>query len=150
VKIRKQRKLNPIPLASMGDIAFLLLVFYMATTLVTDQKPRDIELPELVGYSQNAPYPLVVYLDRELALNDNAFFFNRVVHYSELPALVQERAAGAPVPPRVYLNVQKDLPYRHTHQVLGMLKKAGVRNLVITTRPPEGTRLPPGQGAGPR
>ncbi len=137
MKLRKKRKLNPIPVAAMGDIAFLLLVFYMATTLVTDQKPREIELPEVTGYSLGSPYPLIVYLDRELAQHENAFFFNKIVHYSELPGLLQDRSNAAPAPVRVYLNVEKDLPYHHTHRVLEMLKRAGVRNLVITTRPPK-------------
>lgn len=137
MRLRKHRKPTMIPMSSMGDIAFLLLVFYMATTLITDQKPRDIELPEVEGYGMNSPHPLIVYLDRELAIHENAFFFNQVVHYSELPGLVKHRAQTAAGPVRVYLNVERDLPYRHTHRVLDMLKKAGVRSLVITTRPPE-------------
>lgn len=142
MRLRKHRKATMIPMSSMGDIAFLLLVFYMATTLITDQKPRDIDLPEVEGYGMQSPYPLVVYLDRSLAIHENAFFFNQIVHYSELPGLIKHRAETAPIAVRVYLNVEKDLPYRHTHRVLDMLKKAGVRNLVITTRPAE-------KGAGP-
>ena len=134
MKIRKKRKLNAIPLAAMGDIAFLLLVFYMATTMVTDQKPRDIPLPEVNAGVKNSPYPLIIYVDKEMAARGSAFFFNKIVPLSSLSEIVKDRAASAPASVRVYINIDKDLPYKHMNEVINVLKEAGIRNLIITSR----------------
>ncbi|MCR9144402.1 MAG: biopolymer transporter ExbD [bacterium] len=143
MQLKKKRKAPPIPIAAMGDIAFLLLIFYMATTMVTDQKPRTVEVPELAGRGMNSPYPLIIYLDREMADSNSAYFFNKAIPIPELAQQIKERAAFAPAAVRVYLNIERDLPYRNMNAVVESLKDAGVRNLVITTRP-EGAGIPKG------
>ncbi len=149
MNIRRKRKAQSIPLSAMGDIAFLLLVFYMATTMVTDQKPRDLPLPEVTAGVQSSPYPLIIYLDRELADKNAAFFFNKEIPVSQLASAVQLRAADAPARLRVYLNIQKNLPYRYMNQVIESLKDAGIRNLIITTRAAEIPRAPAAGGGTP-
>jgi biopolymer transport protein ExbD len=135
MKLKKQRKAPPIPVAAMGDIAFLLLIFYLATTMVTDQKPRNVDIPEVDGRNMNSPYPLIIYLDREMASSNRAYFFNKAVPIESLAGQIKERAAFAPAAVRVYLNIERDLPYRNMNAIIEELKKAGVRNLVVTTRP---------------
>ncbi len=133
--LRKKRKAPPIPLSAMGDIAFLLLIFYMATTMVTDQKPRAVDIPEVDGSGMNSPYPLIIYIDREMAEQGRAYFFNKAIPLATLAGEIRERAAFAPAAVRVYLNIEKDLPYRNMNEIVDVLKEAGIRNLVITTRP---------------
>lgn len=118
----------------MGDIAFLLLVFYMATTMVTDQKPKDVDLPEVTADVQSSPYPLIIYMDNELASVDSVFFFNQTVPISQLSDMILEKAASAPLAVRVYLNIEKNIPYRKMDQVLNAIKFAGIRSMIITTR----------------
>lgn len=140
ISLRKKRKPPSIPLSAMGDIAFLLLIFYMATTMVTDQKPRDIAVPEIESKTLSSPYPIIIYLDRELASRGMAFFFNKEIPIKELPSVLQERAGLAPSgSARFYLNIEKNLEYRYMHQIIQTLKEAGVRKVIITTRPPDGT-----------
>ena len=119
----------------MGDIAFLLLVFYMATTMVTDQKPREMELPEVTTEVKSSPYPLILYIDREMAEQNRVYFYNQAVAFEDLPGIVKARAASAPAAVRVYLNIERDLPYRHMQAAMDALKQAGVRRMIITTRP---------------
>ncbi|MBX7057556.1 MAG: biopolymer transporter ExbD [Leptospirales bacterium] len=136
---RKRRRAEGIPLSAMGDIAFLLMIFYMATTLVTDQKPREVDSPRLDdAANMSSPYPLVIYVDREMAQQGKAYFFNQATPLDDLPAMVQERAALAPAAVRVYLTIERGLPYQHMNAVIQALREAGVKNLVITTRPEEG------------
>ena len=121
----------------MGDIAFLLLVFYMATTMVTDQKPREVPLPEVEAGVKSSPYPLIIYVDRKLGESRQAFFFNKVISFDRLGETVQEQASTAPAAVRVYLNIERDLPFRVMNGVIEALKKAGIKNLIITTTPPK-------------
>jgi biopolymer transport protein ExbD len=133
MKLRKRRATTDIPLASMGDIAFLLMIFYMATTLVTDQKPWEVPLPEVTGRAAPSPYPLVIYLDKDLAEQRSVYFFNEIVPIGGLAEKVRFKGAGAPDAVRLYLNIQRDLPFRYMNEVINALKRAGIRNLVITT-----------------
>lgn len=135
MKLRKKRTISSIPVAAMGDIAFLLLIFYISTTMLTDQKPREINLPQQNSEVQSSPYPLIIYLDSELANKNSVFFFNEEVPISILDKKIQERAMQSPTSFRVYLNIQKDLPFRYMYEIIQKLKFAGIKHLVITTKP---------------
>jgi len=137
MNFRKKRKGSLIPIAAMGDIAFLLLVFYMATTMVTDQKPRDIPLPRVAAGAKSSPYPLIIYADKKAAARKAVFFFNELVPLKFLPGKLKERNANAPLPPLAYLNIERDLPYRFMQEILDALKEADFRKVIITTRAPE-------------
>jgi len=137
ISLRKKRKPIAIPMSSMGDIAFLLMIFYMATTLVTDQKPLELILPKVESESMSSPYPLIIYLDKKHSENRSVYFFNQDIPYSQLGEVILDRASEAPSAVRVYLNIEKDIPYEHMQEVINALKDAGIANLIITTQPPE-------------
>jgi biopolymer transport protein ExbD len=42
---RKKRIAIPVPIASMGDIAFLLIIFFMVCSEAAKDKNMDVELP---------------------------------------------------------------------------------------------------------
>jgi biopolymer transport protein ExbD len=46
VKIGKQKEETEIPTASMADIAFLLIIFFMVTTVFSATKGLDFKLPK--------------------------------------------------------------------------------------------------------
>jgi biopolymer transport protein ExbD len=140
MKLSKRRKMESIPLSAMGDIAFLLLVFFMATTMVTDQRPLEFDLPEQKASVKASPYPLLVYASKALAEEDKVFFYNKVIPITDLSAMLKEQAAIAPAAVRFYLNVERDLPFRMMQRTLDEFKKAGIRNVVISTIPPKGNR----------
>lgn len=43
---RKSKVASEIPDSSLADIAFLLLIFFMVTTVFRKERPRDVEFPE--------------------------------------------------------------------------------------------------------
>lgn len=43
---RKSKVASEIPDSSLADIAFLLLIFFMVTTVFRKERPREIEMPE--------------------------------------------------------------------------------------------------------
>ena len=43
---RKSKVASEIPDSSLADIAFLLLIFFMVTTVFRKERPRDIEMPD--------------------------------------------------------------------------------------------------------
>jgi biopolymer transport protein ExbD len=49
---RKSKVASEIPDSSLADIAFLLLIFFMVTTVFRKERPREIEQPEAMATSQ--------------------------------------------------------------------------------------------------
>jgi biopolymer transport protein ExbD len=49
---RKSKVASEIPDSSLADIAFLLLIFFMVTTVFRRERPREIEQPEAAATQQ--------------------------------------------------------------------------------------------------
>ncbi len=135
MKLRKQRKKDFIPVAAMGDIAFLLLIFYISTTMLTEQKPRDVSIPELTTEVQSSPYPLIIYLDKELMNQNKVYFYNQEIPIEELKTNLTKKIYELPSSFRVYLNIEKDVPFRAMHKIIQELKEVGIKNIILTTKP---------------
>ncbi len=55
---KKKRRAVPVPIASMGDIAFLLIIFFMVCSEVTKEKNLNVTLPMSENVEKNK-YSLV-------------------------------------------------------------------------------------------
>jgi biopolymer transport protein ExbD len=137
MKLRKKRKLESIPVAAMGDIAFLLLIFYISTTMLTDQKPMDVELPEITTEVQSSPYPLIVYMNQNLANQNKVYFFNQEIPVENLSDALTKKIYELPSSFRVYLNIDQSVSFKHMYKILQELKEAGNKNVIISTKPKE-------------
>ncbi len=59
---RKQKVSDEIPTASMADIAFLLLVFFLTTTVFNEEKGLPIVLPEQAEEQEVSPKNLIFFI----------------------------------------------------------------------------------------
>jgi len=137
MKLRKKRKLESIPVAAMGDIAFLLLIFYISTTMLTDQKPMEVDLPEITTEVQSSPYPLIVYMNQNLANQNKFYFFNQEIPVENLSDALTKKIYELPSSFRVYLNIDQSVSFKHMYKILQELKEAGIKNVIISTKPKE-------------
>ncbi len=64
-KRRKRRKMIPVPVASMGDIAFLLIIFFMVASRFAKDPGVSIDAPTTIEVSKLDDYPIVVLIDKE-------------------------------------------------------------------------------------
>ena len=62
---RKRRKMIPVPVASMGDIAFLLIIFFMVCSRFAKDPGVSIEAPTTVEVSKLDDYPIIVLIDQQ-------------------------------------------------------------------------------------
>ena len=62
---RKRRKMIPVPVASMGDIAFLLIIFFMVCSRFAKDPGVSIDSPTTVEVTKLDDYPIVVLIDKE-------------------------------------------------------------------------------------
>ena len=118
MKLNRKRRNFFVPLSSMSDVAFLLLIFIMLVSLINYRKVVKIEYPEgETAKKVSAENNLEIWVDRsgELYLGGNP---------SSLALVEQgivEAYRKAP-DTRVHVIADRDTPFRNVHQVLDILQ----------------------------
>lgn len=126
---RRHRVRAQIPSVSMGDIAFLLLIFFMATTIFKTEEGIEVRLPRSeTGENQKREDVLHVWIDQ----NGRVWINDRFVADAELQAIVA-RAAGAQPRLVVAFNADVRAPYRAVAAVLDQLKASDAAHVSFTS-----------------
>ena len=134
--LKRRTKISPLfSMASMTDIIFLLLIFFMITSTVVSPNAIKVLLPQ--GKQQTSATPLTrVIIDKDL--NYYAAFGNEdemPVGMDELPAFLIECAAREP-DMYVALYADESVPYREIVKVLNIANENHFK-MVLATRPPD-------------
>ena len=134
--LKRRSKISPsFSMASMTDVIFLLLIFFMITSTVVSPNAIKVLLPQ--GKQQTSAKPLTrVIIDKEL--NFYAAFGNdkeTLLSIEDLPVFLQECALKEP---EMYIALYADevVPYREIVKVLNIANEYKFK-MVLATRPPE-------------
>lgn len=134
--LKRRTKISPnFSMASMTDIIFLLLIFFMITSTVVSPNAIKVLLPQ--GKQQTSAKPLTrVIIDKEL--NYFVAFGNeneQAIELAELPAFLQ---VCADKEPEMYVALYADetVPYREIVKILNIANENHFK-MVLVTRPPE-------------
>lgn len=123
-------------MASMTDVIFLLLIFFMITSTVVSPNAIKVLLPQ--GKQQTSAKPLTrVIIDTDL--NFYAAFGNekeQTITLEELTPFLQQCAEREP---EMYVALYADetVPYREIVKVLNIANENHFK-MVLATRPPDG------------
>ena len=132
---RKTKREPNFSMASMTDIIFLLLIFFMVTSTVVVPNAIKLNLPQ--AQKQTAAKPLSrVTIDKNL--NYYVAFGNqreKSVTFDEITPFLQERYIEEPEM-YVALYADIDVPYGEIVRVLNIANKNNF-NIILATRPPE-------------
>ena len=134
--LKRNAKISPaFSMASMTDVIFLLLIFFMITSTMVSPNAIKVLLPQ--GKQQTSAKPLTrVIIDKDL--NYYAAFGND----REQPLSVDELApflhSCAEREPEMYVALYADetVPYREIVKVLNIANENHFK-MVLATRPPE-------------
>jgi Biopolymer transport protein len=134
--LKRKTKTEPnFSMASMTDIIFLLLIFFMLTSTVVVPNAIKLTLPQ--AQKQTAAKPLSrVTIDKDL--NYYVAFGNqreKPVTFDEITPFLQERYTEEPEM-FVALYADVDVPYGEIVRVLNIANKNNFK-IVLATRPPE-------------
>lgn len=122
-------------MASMTDVIFLLLIFFMITSTVVSPNAIKVLLPQ--GKQQTSAKPLTrVIIDK--GLNFYAAFGNEKERQIELEELTPFLKSCAEKEPEMYVALYADetVPYREVVRILNIANENHFK-MVLATRPPE-------------
>lgn len=134
--LKRRLKISPeFSMASMTDIIFLLLIFFMITSTMVSPNAIKVLLPQ--GKQQTSAKPLTrVIIDKNLSYY--VAFGNekeRTIVLGELASFLKSCAAKEPEM-YVALYADESVPYREIVKILNIANENRFK-MVLATRPPE-------------
>ncbi len=124
---RRDQSQPAIPTASTGDIAFLIIIFFMATSIFSREKGLKIVLPEKgEAVKIKAENVLVVAVSQ----SGQTLIDNQVVQIPEVRGIIEQRiAANKDI--AIALRVSRRAPYQTMIQVFDQLKLADAERISL-------------------
>jgi len=114
VNIKRKRKKFYIPLNSMSDVAFLLLIFIMLVALINYRKEVKIEYPEAkTALRTTAEKNLEVWVDKEGAI----YLDGDPSDHKGLEQKISDLYRDAP-DTRVHIIADRNTPYEKINSIL--------------------------------
>ncbi len=129
----KPAKKVQINITSLIDVMFILLIFFMVSSTFLEQPGMKLELPEAKSASITKIEKMVVYIDAEQRI----YFNDKPVAVDRLKGLL-ESALKRSRKPTLVLRADARVPHGLVVKVMDVAKQAGVKRLVVATRPASG------------
>jgi biopolymer transport protein ExbD len=130
---KKQRPGGEIPTSSMADIAFLLLIFFLVTTVFDEERGLPIVLPEAqeeVEVSQKNILHLTIQPDGRVEVRRGESPQVQVVLYREVESIWRFEFARNPNLIAA-VKTHPSASYRHMVNVLDQLHVAGAERISL-------------------
>ena len=130
---RQSKASQDIPSSSLADIAFLLLIFFMVTTVFQTDRDRPIQWPEAAAaekIDEKQKNILNIWMERNgtVYMNDQPYPMEQV---SQIVAPLYAQSDRALV---ISIRGDRDVPYRFVDQIQTELVAAGVVRVVFATQ----------------
>ncbi|MCY3699799.1 MAG: biopolymer transporter ExbD [Gemmatimonadales bacterium] len=130
---RKQKVSDEIPTSSMADIAFLLLVFFLTTTVFNEERGLPIVLPEQAEEQDVSGRNLIFFIvqpDGRVIVRRGESEQEQVVAHTQVANILRTELAGNE---NLIAAIQThpNAPYRHMVNVLDEVKLAGAERISL-------------------
>jgi len=131
MKIHKRRHPHPeIPLVSTADVSFLLLIFFLSTTIFATQRGISLELPGPGGRALLVPATKTAHAF--VAADESVTLDGVAVPLASLAGAIRLKLRETP-DLLLSLRVDPAAPYAALVSALDQVKLAGVRQVSIET-----------------
>jgi biopolymer transport protein ExbD len=130
VKIRRQSVPSEIPTASMADVAFLLIIFFLVASFYSVTRGIQFSLPKKDEQALTAEPEAAVLI--EIARDGALTVDGRPMALAQLQGYLRPKLERNPTK-SVILQTSLEAPYYAMTDAFDELRQAGVENLVIPT-----------------
>jgi biopolymer transport protein ExbD len=130
---KKSRVSDEIPTASMADIAFLLLIFFLVTTVFPKDKGLEVVLPEegeQIAVSQNNILHLIIRTDGIVDVKRGESTSVQQMRPDDIEALWRQEVTQNPNLIAA-VKTHPDAPHRFMIDVLDSLQLAGAERISL-------------------
>ena len=132
MKLRKKKGNPDIPTSSMADIAFLLIVFFMVTSVFSVTRGLEFQLPRQdTSAEQTAEEAVHIFIERSGA-NCSFTVDGTLMALDDINVYLQPKLARNPNK-FVIIDPAPTAPYRCMVDVFDELKQGNVKNISIPT-----------------
>jgi biopolymer transport protein ExbD len=130
--IRRKKSRSIMPVSSMADIAFLLLIFFMVSSVLEMEKEIPVNLPESrISVSETRKYFNIWINNRgELYLDGKRDNLRNLISYARYRI-----SANADI--KALISADRELPFEYINSAMEALKDAGVYNIVLVSKKKE-------------
>ncbi len=129
---RKSKASSEVPDSSMADIAFLLLIFFMVTTVFQKDRQRDIVWPEAEA-TQKIDEKLKNILNIWVQRDGSIFINDRPYGMGEVSGVIAPLYAASDRALVISIRGDREVQYNTVDQLQKQLVAAGVVRVVFAT-----------------
>jgi biopolymer transport protein ExbD len=130
MRLRRQHVTSDIPTASMADVAFLLIIFFLVASFYSVTRGIQFSLPKKDEAALTAEPEAAVLI--EIARDGALTVDGRAMGLGDLQGYLLPKLARNPTK-SVILQTSLDAPYHAMTDAFDELRQVGVENLVIPT-----------------
>jgi biopolymer transport protein ExbD len=130
MKIKRRELQVEIPTASMADVAFLLIIFFLVASFYSVTRGIQFSLPKHDEAALTAEPEAATLI--EIAANGALTVDSRPMPIEQLRGYLEPRLQRNPTK-SVIMQTSLDAPYQAMTDVFDELRQVGVQNLVIPT-----------------
>ena len=130
MRLRRQAVASEIPTASMADVAFLLIIFFLVASFYSVTRGIQFSLPKKDEAALTAEPEAAVLI--EIARDGALTVDGRPMGLADLQGYLRPKLARNPTK-SVILQTSLDAPYHAMTDAFDELRQVGVENLVIPT-----------------
>lgn len=129
---RTQTALAEINITPLVDVVLVLLLIFMLTAPVL-QSGVEVAIPKTRSVNQLTEERMVVTIDKD----QNVFLQDKPINVNDLPSRLKSVGSGDPAKRIIYLRADEQVPFGAFASVMDAVKRAGITNISIVTRPLE-------------
>jgi len=130
---RKSGVSSEIPSSSLADIAFLLLIFFMVTTVFQADRDRPIAWPE-AGAAEKIDEKQKNILNIWLERSGSVYINDQLTGMEDVSAVVAPLYAASDRALVISIRSDRQTPYRFVDQLQAELVEGGVVRVVFATQ----------------
>lgn len=136
MSFRTRRAVNyTINIASLVDILFILLIFFVVTSTFVEQPNIKLDLPSAKHAETSESQGLVLTITRDSRL----FLGKQPIGITELDAALRSKVAASGEPTLI-LRADKEVPYGAVVAVMDVARGAGLKRMTAITISEKETR----------